>query len=203
MLVHNASTTVLCLVAGLWLAVGATPTALLAAFVGGAVSWTLVEYVVHRWVFHDLFPASHAKHHLHPREIRYLHGPTHVVFGTWASAMLVYIALLGPGLGCVAVAGLNLAFLGFELLHAHVHREGGHWLLRRARTWHALHHRRDDGAQVSGFGFVSPFWDLCFGTWPDRAPLPRWLVLALPVPLPLLHFAVAAMMRRRDRVAEA
>lgn len=209
MLWHNSLTSALCLTAGLlaphWsdtAAAGAWVQA--CAWLGGAASWTLVEYVVHRWVFHYLVPASHAKHHAHPREPRYLHGPTHVVFATWLSSLAVYTLLLGPQLGLLAVAGLNVTFLGFELLHAHVHREGGHWLLRTARIWHALHHKPQPAEQLpDGLGFVSPFWDLLFGTWPQRAPLPRWLILVVPLPLPLLHFALAAALRRASRAVAA
>lgn len=212
MLLHNGLTSAVCLAGGLWASQGLgdpVQTVLpasqqIVAFLCGAASWTLVEYVVHRWVFHLLVPASHAKHHLLPREARYLHGPTHVVLGTWVSALLLYVGGLGPALGLLAVAGLNVTFLGFELLHAHVHRDGGHWLLRRARTWHALHHRNDAAAgPPAGFGFVSPFWDLLFGTWPDRAPLPRWLVWVTPIPLPLLHFVLAALLARGKQSAPA
>jgi hypothetical protein len=204
MLLHNGTTSALCLLAGLALALpGASRPAvpawqLVVAFAGGMASWTLVEYLVHRFVFHRLLPHAHAKHHQKPLDPKYLHGPTHIVVATWLTALVVYVPLLGWSLGLVAVAGLNLAFLGFELLHAVVHQQGGHPLLRPAKHWHAHHHHVNG---QTGHGFVSPVWDLWLGTWPERANTPKWLVWALPVPLPLVHFVLASWLPRRRPVA--
>ena len=37
-----------------------------ALFAGGAVAWTLSEYVVRRFVLHNLTPTQHALHHANP-----------------------------------------------------------------------------------------------------------------------------------------
>jgi len=37
-----------------------------ALFVGGAVGWTLAEYLVHRFVLHGLAPTQHGLHHANP-----------------------------------------------------------------------------------------------------------------------------------------
>lgn len=39
-----------------------------ALLVAGIVSWTLAEYVVHRFVLHDLAPRAHGLHHANPEE---------------------------------------------------------------------------------------------------------------------------------------
>src|SRR6202521_6022108 len=39
-----------------------------AVFFGGAVSWTLAEYAVHRFVLHHLVPRAHRLHHANPDE---------------------------------------------------------------------------------------------------------------------------------------
>jgi hypothetical protein len=39
-----------------------------ALFVGGVVGWTLAEYLVHRFVLHDLAPSQHRLHHANPDE---------------------------------------------------------------------------------------------------------------------------------------
>lgn len=202
MLVHNATTTATVLALQAWLAPLPWSTAL-AAFAVGACSWVLVEYVVHRWVFHRLAPRSHAKHHLAPGDARYLHGPTHVVLGTWLSALTLYPLLAGVGPGLAAVAGLNLTYALFELIHAVTHLPTCPRGLRLARQWHLLHHHAD---QACGHGFVSPIFDAWFGTWPAGSAVPRWLVWALPLPVPLLHFALAEAWRtwlRRRPLARA
>ncbi len=37
-----------------------------ALFAAGIVAWTLAEYLVHRFVLHDLIPTQHGLHHAHP-----------------------------------------------------------------------------------------------------------------------------------------
>lgn len=195
MLLHNATTTLAVLGGQAWLAPLAWRTAL-AAFAVGACSWVLVEYVVHRWVFHALAPRAHAKHHQAPGDARYLHGPTHVVLGTWLSALALYPVVAGLGPGLVAVAGLNVTYALFELIHAVAHYPSCPHGLRLARQWHLLHHHADPG---TGHGFVSPVFDALLGTWPAGSAVPRWLVWVLPVPVPLLHFALAEAWRALSR----
>lgn len=56
-----------------------------ALFAGGAVAWTLSEYVVHRLVLHNLTPTQHALHHANPDE------PVLTVFWQiWICFALVY-----------------------------------------------------------------------------------------------------------------
>jgi hypothetical protein len=37
-------------------------------FIGGVVVWTLVEYLVDRFVLHDFVPTQHGMHHANPDE---------------------------------------------------------------------------------------------------------------------------------------
>lgn len=195
MLAHNGLATLAALGASLFIA--GPSRALVLEFVAGACSWTVVEYLVHRWVFHALWPRLHARHHQQPTNPHYLHGPTQLVVATWVSALAVYCALLGPALGLAALAGLNLAYLVFELVHAAAHSPRCPIGLRLARQWHVRHHHANPRVAI---GFVSPWLDLLLGTWPPDSVVPRPLVLALPVPIPLLHFALTALVQRAHGV---
>jgi hypothetical protein len=74
-------------------------------FAGGAVAWTLSEYVVHRFVLHNLTPTQHALHHANPDE------PVLTVFWQiWACFALVYSIAGGPFL-----AGALIAYAGICL----------------------------------------------------------------------------------------
>ena len=70
-------------------------------FIGGVVVWTLVEYLVHRFVLHDFFPMRHGMHHANPDE------PVLTVFWQiWACFAVVYFvadgAFLAGALGAYA-----------------------------------------------------------------------------------------------------
>jgi cyclopropane-fatty-acyl-phospholipid synthase len=154
--------------------------------VGGALAWTLVEYLLHRFVLHGLppFNAWHAKHHHRPGAL--IGSPTVLS----VSLFLVFVALpawllIGEWPACALGFGLVTGYLGYGLTHHATHHVvfpalmRSDWLARR-RRWHALHHvssRRADAAdpgQKKGgpYGVSCSFWDRVFGT-SNAAPLAR------------------------------
>lgn len=155
-------------------------------FVGGAFTWTLAEYVIHRWAGHDkrfrrnAFGREHIRHHI---EGNYF-SPTwkKVVLAVGLTALLSGPAalLLGPANGLAFVAGLMTFYGCYELLHRRDHTHPGigaygRWLRRH----HFYHHF--ENARMN-HGVTSPIWDLVFGTYrkPDVIHVPerlamRWL----------------------------
>jgi hypothetical protein len=94
-----------------------------AAAFSGALTWTFLEYVIHRWLGHhprfrgNPFGLEHVRHHI---EGDYF-APTwkKLVFAPVAAAVLGVPAILalGTSIGIAYAAGL-LAFYGvYELLH--------------------------------------------------------------------------------------
>lgn len=78
-----------------------------ALFAGGAVAWTLSEYVVHRFVLHSLAPTQHALYHANPDE------PVLTVFWKiWACFALVYSIA-----GGVFLAGSLIAYGWYLFVH--------------------------------------------------------------------------------------
>jgi sterol desaturase/sphingolipid hydroxylase (fatty acid hydroxylase superfamily) len=135
-----------------------------AAMVGG-FSWTLVEYVLHRFVFHGVpFVAElHHAHHISPRA--YLGTPT------WASlAVLMFVVLLpiwrltSLNVALGAVSGLVTGWLWYGVVHHVIHHRRPRRLataLRVASNRHFLHH----APHASGnFGVTTGIWDCVFGT---------------------------------------
>ena len=133
-------------------------------YVGGMAGWTLVEYLVHRLVYHHvpILAALHERHHHAPQEL--IGAPA------WASVLLGLVvvaapswAALGFDLGTAVTAGLVTGYLWYVFVHYATHhfapRRGSY--LYRARLRHALHHHRS----VEGnFGVTTGFWDWAFGT---------------------------------------
>lgn len=142
--------------------------------VAGFVGWTLIEYLLHRVLFHHapILSAIHERHHRCPNDL----------IGTpaWASALIGLIAVASPSwaalgfdLGTAVTAGLVSGYLWYVFVHYATH----HWRLRprsylyRARLRHARHHYV---SHSGNFGVTTGFWDHVFGTAiEERRPLAR------------------------------
>jgi sterol desaturase/sphingolipid hydroxylase (fatty acid hydroxylase superfamily) len=134
----------------------------------GLAGWTLVEYLLHRVLFHHapILSRIHELHHNSPQDL----------IGTpaWVSALIGLIlvaspicALLGFNLGIAATAGLATGYLWYVFVHYATH----HWRLRpnsylyRARLRHARHHHL---SHSGNFGVTTSAWDHVFGTALER-----------------------------------
>jgi sterol desaturase/sphingolipid hydroxylase (fatty acid hydroxylase superfamily) len=126
-------------------------------------AWTLVEYLVHRIVFHRLPVARrlHQLHHDHPSdpdaERSSLSTPLFVVpIGS------VLIGIAGIEDGSAIFAGLTLGYLIFIAVHYAVHRspiEPNSWLYA-TKMRHLTHHHLEN----CNYGVTTGFWDVVFRT---------------------------------------
>lgn len=152
------------------------PAAEVAAFFAlGTFSWTLSEYVLHRWVFHwtnetpwgkRIHFLLHGVHHECPNDRDRLVMP----LPTSVPLAVLFYSLFHFGMGCAIgdpfFAGFVLGYLFYDGTHYYVHhfQPTTRWgkLLRRH---HLTHHFADhDG----GFGVSSPLWDHIFRTLPTK-----------------------------------
>lgn len=129
----------------------------------GVALWTLMEYLLHRFVLHHLppFAAMHAMHHRNPRA--YVSTPTVVTIVLFA--VLVFMPMLWLASVWVASAvtlGVLLGYVGYGLMHHAVHhwRGMGTWFAARKRC-HALHHHSEKPVY---YGVTTSVWDHVFGT---------------------------------------
>lgn len=147
----------------------------LGLFALGILIWTLVEYTMHRWVFHyqpksrwgkQLHFLLHGVHHDYPKDASRLVMPPIVS---------IPLALLFCGLfffvfdrvAPAAFAGFLIGYLFYDMVHYATHHfsmKRGVWLW--LKKYHMRHHYDDDHV---GYGVSSPLWDYVFGT---RAPRP-------------------------------
>ncbi|MFZ6813424.1 sterol desaturase family protein [Undibacterium sp. Rencai35W] len=130
----------------------------------GIVSWTLIEYVLHRFVLHGLKPFSqwHAEHHRHPDAL--------ICTPTIISAALIIGLVFLPMLvlsdiwsACALTFGLLTGYLVYTITHHAIHHwhVRGSWLEYRI-YFHAIHHSRQ--THRGNFGVTSSFWDQVFRT---------------------------------------
>jgi sterol desaturase/sphingolipid hydroxylase (fatty acid hydroxylase superfamily) len=143
-------------------------------FLSGVLAWTLLEYGLHRFVFHvqiplrnprlrELVNTSHLSHHASPRD------PTKVLvqplYGLVISAMLyglIYAAVRSPLSATVVMIGIWTGFLYYEAVHYRVHFSlSPSGLIARQRRSHFFHHFTNN---KRCFGVTSPLWDYVFGT---------------------------------------
>ncbi len=142
----------------------------------GVVLWTLLEYVLHRFLFHFVPDESsdfqketlwliHGVHHDYPWD-----GDRLVMPPTPAAVIAVALWfplhwLFGPCFWAGA-GGIVLGYVCYDLTHYHLHHGKpttslGKWL----RTYHLAHHFSAPNVR---YGVTTPVWDLVFGTYPQR-----------------------------------
>jgi sterol desaturase/sphingolipid hydroxylase (fatty acid hydroxylase superfamily) len=142
----------------------------------GYLFWTLVEYWMHRAVFHfepqrgigaRLHWIIHGVHHDHPNDPRRLVMPLVLSLPLGAAFFGLFIAAVGTPDAYGACGGFFAGYLLYDMVHFTLHhRRPKTRLGRRLRELHMRHHFEDDSA---AFGVSAPWWDLVFGTFPDRA----------------------------------
>jgi sterol desaturase/sphingolipid hydroxylase (fatty acid hydroxylase superfamily) len=130
----------------------------------GLFGWTLIEYLLHRALFHHapILSRIHERHHQSPLDL--------VGTPAWASALIGLIAVaipswatLGFDSGTAATAGFITGYLWYVFVHYATH----HWRLHRgsylyrARLRHARHHHLSHNGN---FGVTTALWDHVFGT---------------------------------------
>lgn len=145
-------------------------------FLLGILIWTLVEYSMHRWVFHyqpksrwgkQLHFLLHGVHHDYPKDASRLVMPPVVSIPLALFFCALFFAVFGR-VAPAAFAGFLCGYLFYDMVHYATHHfsmKRGVWLW--LKKYHMRHHYDDDHV---GYGVSSPLWDYVFGT---RAPRPE------------------------------
>jgi sterol desaturase/sphingolipid hydroxylase (fatty acid hydroxylase superfamily) len=128
----------------------------------GIAFWTLIEYLIHRFVYHGapVLTALHDAHHRAPAA--YLGVPSFLSSGLIVA--VCYLPLRGyePILAGGFASGVLLGYAGYMFVHHATHHfaiEPGDWLYE-ARVRHMAHHYHDE----ANFGVSVGFWDRVFRT---------------------------------------
>lgn len=133
-------------------------------FGAGLATWTLLEYGLHRLVFHHTAPFRrlHDMHHAAPT--------AKIGTPTWITASLICGGMLVPlwheggfNLASGLTSGLAAGYLWYVTVHHAVH----HWRTRPGSYLHAAkqrHARHHHAQRPCHFGVTSMFWDIVFQT---------------------------------------
>src|SRR5687767_10589890 len=146
----------------------------------GVLSWTLIEYVLHRFIFHysprsafgkKLVYAAHLSHHENPRATNRLFSSLLVSLPIATPYLLLSWIVTGSMQAATYLfAGLSAGYFCYEWLHfqAH-HRRPRLRIFRYLRKYHLLHHYQTPELR---FGVTSPLFDVILRTFrPVRKPL--------------------------------
>jgi len=128
-------------------------------FVAGFFLLGLIEYAVHRWVFHNpKTPAfqKHMQHHGDPKRLLAL--PWFVSTSTLVCLWGLFCLLIGREFASFLVAGMVLGYLYYGLVHHLQHQLPGFWKKRTA--YHEIHHKHPN----INYGVTTSFWDVVFRT---------------------------------------
>jgi len=140
---------------------------------GGYAFWTLVEYWMHRLVFHfepergigaRLHWIIHGVHHDHPNDAMRLVMPPSVSIPLALAFYGIFFLVLGADAAAAFGAGFLVGYLVYDMTHFLLHHHKPRSRLgRRMRELHMRHHFQDD---TRGFGVSAPYWDHAFRTAP-------------------------------------
>jgi len=141
-------------------------------FVLGLFVWTLVEYIMHRFVFHYMPPNKpwamrmhfifHGVHHDYPSDAKRLVLPPSVSIPLATLFYFLFKAILPAHNIFGFFPGFILGYLFYDISHYAIHHfnfKGNIW--KKIKQHHMLHHYQDP---AKGYGVSSPFWDKIFGS---------------------------------------
>jgi sterol desaturase/sphingolipid hydroxylase (fatty acid hydroxylase superfamily) len=145
---------------------------LLAVLLAGVWLWSLVEYTLHRFIFHytpktepwrTLFSGLHLEHHRDTQNPGLILAPP--------TAGLIYSVLIfgilfamtwNWALSLILLAGIDFGYVFYEWVHFGVHQfNWNRGLLGYYKRYHFHHHFQKSN---EGFGVTSPLWDHVFKT---------------------------------------
>jgi sterol desaturase/sphingolipid hydroxylase (fatty acid hydroxylase superfamily) len=138
-------------------------------FAAGVFTWTFVEYVLHRFVFHFVPKAEwalrlhfifHGVHHDYPNDLKRLVLPPSASIPLATGFFFLFNALLPVNY----VYGFFPAFIGGYLLYDMTHYAIHHFnfksgILKKIKQHHIKHHYQEPSR---GYGVTSDFWDKVF-----------------------------------------
>ena len=141
-------------------------------FITGLIVWTLVEYVMHRFLFHYMPPDKpwaqrlhfifHGVHHDYPSDAKRLVLPPSVSIPLALAFYFMFNAILPTNYIYGFFPAFLIGYLFYDESHYAIHHfnfKGKIW--KKIKQHHMLHHYSDP---AKGYGVSSPLWDKVFGS---------------------------------------
>lgn len=140
----------------------------------GVVIWTLLEYTIHRWVFHKM-PSGHSKaqivfhfithglHHKVPFDHKRLVFPPFPAAIVGSILLAIYSKIFPGSVLFLVAGGTALGYVTYDMIHFYLHYGSPkeNTFLYNMKRYHNQHHFVH---QDTGFGISNKTWDYFFGT---------------------------------------
>ena len=148
--------------------------ALVVEFVAGVLAgwlfWSILEYVLHRYILHGpttLAQEGHAEHHRDERAL--LASPMFVIPMVQVALVFLLAQVTGWVAAACFVGGAAAGYASFSWLHhAFHHFEPENGVLGHLRDRHEVHHRMARW----NYGTTTNLWDRVFGTYRSPSTVP-------------------------------
>jgi len=139
----------------------------------GVLTWGLIEYGLHRLVFHfeaksekgrNFVYAMHLSHHAKPKSMDDLFTSLRLSLPIAFCYCLLAWALMRSWQAMVYLfIGLMAGYFSYEFLHYQAHHRAPRLgIFRYLKRYHLLHHHQTSALR---FGVTSPLFDYVFGTF--------------------------------------
>ncbi|AKP51844.1 sterol desaturase family protein [Cyclobacterium amurskyense] len=149
-------------------------TLALALFLGGYFTFTLVEYLLHRYLYHMVPDTKfkdklqynvHGVHHDYPKDKDRLAMPP-FISGLYAVILYFLFSFLMGDFSLYFLPGFLVGYASYLGVHYIVHAfQPPKNFLKVLWVNHAIHHYKDPDV---AFGVSTPIWDYVFGTAPKK-----------------------------------
>jgi sterol desaturase/sphingolipid hydroxylase (fatty acid hydroxylase superfamily) len=143
----------------------------LAWLIIGVGLWTVLEYGIHRWLYHgvEFFIRLHDAHHKEPNA--YVGAPPFIGIALIFLLVFVPIGLFSLMVASGLTTGVLAGYMAYQLVHhaTHFWQPACGTFLYRARLRHSGHHYH---RLLGNFGITTVFWDQVFGTAIHASPNP-------------------------------
>jgi len=147
---------------------------LIETFLIGWLTFSLMEYIVHRYVFHMMTNTSrrveiqykiHGIHHDYPKDKERLAMPPVLSLTISIILFFTFRALMG-GAAFGFLPGFLIGYALYLYVHYAIHAyQPPKNFLKILWVNHGIHHYKDHDR---AFGVSTPLWDYIFGTMPKR-----------------------------------
>lgn len=155
-------------------------------FIAGAFFFSLVEYLIHRFLFHfnaetekekEFKYKVHGVHHHYPKDKDRLVMPPVISILLAVLFFIIFYFTMGK-FALAFYGGFVSGYSIYLIIHYSVHRyRQPKNFLRILWKHHSLHHYRSDNA---AFGVSMPLWDYVFGTVPAKKTIKKEELESLP-----------------------
>lgn len=138
----------------------------------GFFTWTLAEYLMHRFLYHKISDATYDKgiqylfhgiHHYFPDDDTRTVLPPVPSLGIAAVFFGVFYILMGK-YAFTFGSGFLMGYCAYMTLHYIIHKKPAPEKFNWWWNFHNVHHYQQHD---KAFGVTSPIWDIVFGTMPQ------------------------------------